>query len=268
MAPAQPIHRVLASERRAALVAVLEGAGRPLSAAEAGAAIGLGPSTTRHHLELLASAGLAERAAERRSTAGRPTILYSIPGPEVTPAAPATPAAEEPDGNDYQRLASVLAFQLSGTADPAGAAREAGRRWIEALDVPRGGEPLEPDEAIAEVLALMGRLGFAPERPAGEDRLELLRCPFEAVAREHRAVVCGVHQGMLEETFARLGGRVDVDGLEPFVRDVPLLCVVALRRAPGTATAATGTSRARDDGRRRRSDRSRPEPERRGTSHG
>lgn len=258
MTPDERVHRVLASESRTALLAALRTAGRPLSAGEAAESIGLGPSTTRHHLDLLASAGLVDRAAERRATAGRPTIRYSIApvversGPGGGPASGSGATATD----DYQRLASVLAGQLSGRADPAGAAREAGRRWTEALDVPRDRQPLEPDAAITEVVELMDRLGFDPERPAGGDRIDLRRCPFEVVAREHRAVVCGVHLGMLEETFERLGGLVSVAELEPFANDEPLLCLVALRRAPDSGTVATDGGDPRDDGRTRTPDRS------------
>ena len=161
------------------------------------------------------------------------------------------PSAEE----SYRRLADVLAGQLSALADPAAAAREAGRRWVEALDAGPRTEagPLGPVEALDAVANLMDRLGFAPDRPVSDDRMLLRRCPFEVVARDHRAVVCGVHAGMLEQTFARFGDAVRVDGLQPFASSDPLLCVVRLRRTgaggigPGTPGQVTRDAAARDN---------------------
>ena len=71
------VHRVLASESRSTLLELLRSSGRPMSVTEAAEAVGLHPSTTRLHLDLLVSAGLVDRAAERRPTAGRPAIRYS-----------------------------------------------------------------------------------------------------------------------------------------------------------------------------------------------
>ena len=283
MSEGQP-PQVLSAESRVELLDALRVAARPVSVAEAAALLGLHPSTARFHLGLLASAGLVDRQTEHLGTAGRPRIRYVARtatgaragsaggGAPVGAGAPlgagvpagstaatgagmsegaAAPVPGPSTEESYRRLADVLAGQLSGLADPAGAAREAGRRWVGALDDAPGtpGRPLAPVDALDTVAGLMDRLGFAPDRPVAGDRLLLRRCPFEAVARDHRAVVCGVHAGMLEQTFARLGDTVRVDGLEPFASSDPLLCVVRLRRmeaggtGPGSpATAAVGAA--------------------------
>ena len=163
---------------------------------------------------------------------GRPALRYREPltPPETDPGtmtASNVPGDAEPSAEDnYLPLASLLAGSLSLEMDPSRAAREAGRRWGHVLEV------TEPDGAadpVGEVVGLMDKLGFAPDRSAGQDEIQLHRCPFEVVAREHRQVVCGVHQGMLEETFARLGGQVGVSALVPFVDTEPLLCVIRLK---------------------------------------
>jgi predicted ArsR family transcriptional regulator len=221
-------HRVLASDSRQALLDALRGAGRPLSVAEAAAVVQLKPSTTRFHLDLLVSAGLVESTSERRATPGRPALRYQeripIDEPNSIGAAVAAAAGED----NYQQLASLLADSMSHGMDPSHAAREAGRRWSHALTVDDAEPAAEP---VAVVVEMMDRLGFAPDRPAAQNEIRLRRCPFEVVAREHRQVVCGVHQGLLEETFARLGGRVGVAELAPFVNNEPLLCVVHLERS-------------------------------------
>jgi predicted ArsR family transcriptional regulator len=232
-------HRVLASDSRQALLDALRGAGRPLSVAEAAAAVKLTPSTTRFHLELLVSAGLVESIVERRSTPGRPALRYqerALPEDQSRTTAAAAAIGED----NYQQLASILAGSMALEMDPFDAAREAGRRWSHLLTV----DDAEPSaEPVAAVVEMMDKLGFAPDRPAAANEIRLRRCPFEVVAREHRQVVCGVHQGLLEETFDRLGGRVHVAELAPFVNNEPLLCVVHLKRSAGRGRARQATIR-------------------------
>jgi len=217
MSDARPPHPVLESATRRELLALLRTTGRPMSVAEAARRVGLQVSTTRLHLDLLASAGLVERTAERRATVGRPRIHYA-----------AARARGRASRDDFEGLAVAMAHQLSSVPDPAEAAREAGRRWTEALDVPADASPATPEAAVQAVVGLMDRLGFEPAAP-DPGRVELRRCPFESIARQERGVVCGIHEGMLVETFRRFGGTVELAGLEPFAVDAPLLCVVHLR---------------------------------------
>ncbi len=225
MSTASAPHPVLAAESRRTLLTLLRQAGRPLSVSDAAERLGLQPSTTRFHLDLLVSAGLVDRSSERRMTAGRRRIRYAAAGP-----------GDEAASRHYEGLAGVLADQLSGTPDPIGAAHEAGRRWTGALGVRSSEVAMVPEAAIETVVELMDHLGFAPERPAGDRRINLRRCPFEAVARQQRGIVCGVHAGMLEETFRRVGGTVEVKGLDAFAVDEPLLCIVHLRTVPAGPT--------------------------------
>jgi predicted ArsR family transcriptional regulator len=200
--------------------------------------VGLQPSTTRFHLDLLVTAGLVECSADRRSAPGRPALRYrerpARPAEQVdAPVAPTRPGALLED--NYQQLAAVLASSMSQDMDPSRAARLAGRRWSHELNID---DPMPAGEPVQAVVDLMDKLGFAPDRPTDRHEIRLRRCPFEVVARDNRQVVCGVHAGMLEETFARLGGPVRVAELAPFVNNEPLLCVVRLKR-----TAARASSR-------------------------
>jgi predicted ArsR family transcriptional regulator len=182
------------------------------------------------------TAGLVTRTVEREARAGRPSLRYA--------AAPPPAAAEGADAGGHddlarlRQLASVLAGHIGEAADPAAAARQAGQRWSEELAGAEGGGALPGVDPVEALASLLDRLGFAPERPR-RDRIWLRRCPFEEVARQHRAVVCGVHQGMLEQTAERLGLDSAGIGLDPFAVDEPLLCVVRL---------ADGTRRADDRG--------------------
>jgi predicted ArsR family transcriptional regulator len=216
---------VLATDRRSGLLAALRDAGRPLSVGEAAAAIGTAESTARFHLSMLVSGGLVTRTPERRASAGRPSWRYFV--------APATNPAGPGEAGRYEQLAEVLAGQLGGTAGAAAAAREAGRRWASAAaGVGPADERMDAARAMAAIADLMDRLGFDPERPVTGGELRLHACPFESVARRHRAVVCGVHLGMLEQSIEALDAGLAVAGLEPFHADDPLTCVARLVAHP------------------------------------
>jgi predicted ArsR family transcriptional regulator len=233
-------HHVLAAQSRVALLDVLRAADHPLTVAEAATAVGVGESTIRFHLSLLVSAGLVTRTSERRASAGRPALRYA-PAPAFAADGDPTIADAGAEPLDrYEQLAGVLAGQLAGSADPVAAARTAGQRWSAEL-MGDGRYTLEAgSDTIATVLSLMGRLGFDPEPGAASGEIRLHTCPFESVARQHRAVVCGVHLGMLEQTVAELGGDVTVESLEPFVNDEPLLCIARLVAARGLASRGDG----------------------------
>ncbi|MFN8629208.1 MAG: MarR family transcriptional regulator [Chloroflexota bacterium] len=229
--PASDISYLLAADSRSALLAALRGSSRPLSVGEAAAAVGISESTARSHLALLVTAGLVTRTVERQPRAGRPSLRYAATGPA---AADDSDATGHDDLAQLRHFASVLAGHIGEGADPAAAARRAGQRWsdelagAEASSTPANADPVEA------LTGLLDRLGFAPEQPR-RDRIWLRRCPFEEVARQHRAVVCGVHQGMLEQSAERLGLDPLEIGLEPFAMDEPLLCVVRLADGAGRA---------------------------------
>jgi len=234
-------HRALAGRSRQALLGALRQAGRPLDAGEAAAAVGLHRNTARVHLDLLWKAGLVRRRPEDRSVQGRPRMLYE-PASRPAHEADAADLAKEPG---YRELAGLLAQQLTQVADLPAEAILAGRRWAAALheqSLPSGS--LSAAEAAAEVTAVLSRLGFSPEQDLSNGQILLHRCPFAEVARESRAVVCGIHLGMLTATAERLNSPLRIAGLDPFVTDDPALCVVRLaiarsrRRRPGLEEAA------------------------------
>jgi predicted ArsR family transcriptional regulator len=211
------------ADSRSVLLDALRAAGRPLTVGEAAEAIGTAESTARFHLSLLVSAGLVEKTPVRSGSAGRPSWLYGLV--PVAPASPASAVSPTP----YQELARVLAAQLDGEAGAAAAAREAGRRWADAVPPAALAPAASPPEALESLAGMLDGLGFAPDAPAG-DEIVLRACPFEAVAREHRAVVCSVHLGLVERAANAIGGGIEVAGLEPFRSERPLACAVQLRR--------------------------------------
>jgi predicted ArsR family transcriptional regulator len=217
-------HRALSSQSRVDLLAALRGADHPLTVTEAAAQVGLHPNTARVHLEHLVEVGLVARRREDRVQPGRPKTLYAAVG-----SARDQDAAE---GEDYKTLASLLARELGATPDAGRAAVEAGRRWAEAerrnlSDAPGSPAPTA-ERAVDDVVRIMDGLGFRPVYDPDGSEILLRRCPFEEVARESRAVVCGVHLGLVEGTLEQLGGAVRVRALESFRQDDPLVCAIRL----------------------------------------
>lgn len=225
-------HRALAGKSRQALLAALQRSGRPMDASEAAAVVGLHRNTARVQLDILCSVGLLRRRVEARSIRGRPRVLY-----EATAAAPDVLGAARSAAGEasYRELAWLLARQLAELADVPDEAIRAGRRWAATLDEqPLPARRLSAGEAAAVVSDLLGRLGFDPEPDLDGGRILLHRCPFAEVARENRAMICGIHLGMVKATAERLDAPLAVIGLDPFVTDEPILCIVRLA-TPGAA---------------------------------
>lgn len=217
-------HRALANESRRELLALLRRQRRPLDASEAAEAIGLQRNTARVHLDVLVTAGLVSRHVEQRDVPGRPRVLY-----EANRGTAASRSVRADAG--YQHLARVLAGQLNEVADAKSEAIRAGRRWAAAFDASTlSVQSTSPDAAVRVVVRILDGLGFEPEAvpKAHPRRILLHHCPFVDVAKESRAVVCGIHLGMIEATLERLDTSVVVDGLDSFVADDPLLCVVRM----------------------------------------
>lgn len=209
-------HPARASSRRRVLD-LLRYAGRPMGLAELSEATGLHPNTLRGHLDLLVDLGHVQRAVERRTTPGRPRVLYAW-------------RDGEPVTNPYRLLATELAAGLATGTDSVAAGRAAGRHWGERLRAQAG---LAPDEApdTDQVVALategLSHLGFTAQTDPLGDRIYLRSCPFEELARTNPSV-CRVHADLLTGLFDELGGGVELEGLDPFVRAD--LCIARLIR--------------------------------------
>ncbi len=215
---------------RGRVLELLRDADGSLTAADVAQRRGLHPSTARFHLDALVEAGLATRDREHAhaTTPGRPTVGYR--------AASGKQASAPSGERRYRLLAEMLASLVAGLVDnPATTAERVGRAW--------GGYLTEPPlpyqrpstaEALARLSELLASLGFDPTvRPgetAGETErarlAELHECPFREVAREHQAVVCSLHLGVIRGALDRMGAPLTADRLEVFPE--PGLCRVHL----------------------------------------
>lgn len=175
-----------------------------------------------------------ERRVVERAEPGRPRLTYTAtPTPD--------PAANR---RNYRFLAEVLASYVSGTAhDPAGAAVETGRTWGHHLtDAPAPFRKTSEQDPVAELLRILGDIGFSPHLAADDPRRILLpHCPFREGAEEQREVICSLHLGLMRGALAEMRAPVTADRLLPFVE--PSLCeahLAPLAPEPGAAVRPAG----------------------------
>ncbi|MGL3149992.1 helix-turn-helix transcriptional regulator [Microbacterium sp. A82] len=178
-------------------------------------ATGLHENTVRGHLERLRADGYIRREQDRAAGRGRPAWRWR---------------AVEPTGlSAYAGLAATLAGALGqASSTPSAAARKAGITWGSQLVADRStsaaGRDSHDAAARALVVDVMREQGFGPEDDGAIVRLHT--CPLLAAAAGNTAVVCAVHEGMVEG-IARANGADLESSLTPFADDGA--CVLRLR---------------------------------------
>jgi predicted ArsR family transcriptional regulator len=219
--PAWSAIGALADPVRRRVYEYVAAAAEPVSREQAASGAEIALHSARFHLERLVAEGLLEVTTRRLTGrsgpgAGRPAKLYRRASRDVAISLP-------PRGYDLvgQVLAAAVQRSLDGAplADSlATEAHEAGLR--DAAEYDGGGSELD---RTADVLA--GR-GFEPA--VGDDGVVLGNCPFDALAREHTTLVCGVNHDYVGGVVEGLGCRETVAELDP----APDRCCVRLRRRP------------------------------------
>jgi predicted ArsR family transcriptional regulator len=189
----------------------------PVSREQAAEGVGVPLHTAKFHLDKLVDSGLL--AVEfRRLTgrtgpgAGRPSKLYRRGDRELSVSLPQ---------RRYDLAGRILAAAVDRAAaeqvpvDAAvrDAARAEGRRAAEQAG----------DEGLAEVLETHG---YEPRRR--DDEMVLANCPFDALVREHTALVCGLNEQFLTGVLDELDGA----GWQACLDPEPGLCCVKLRPGP------------------------------------
>ena len=212
------------SPARARVLEFLQSQADPVGAEHLATVFGQHVNTVRGHLDALVGDGLALRHRQGTSGRGRPAWYYR-----------ANPLNPEPDARvrEYGALAGALAAHLIRTSPtPTHEARIAGVEWGRQIVRDRAMGPTSgPDPTAAarrEVLGILEDLGFAPLDSPGDATVRLRRCPLLDVARRYPAVVCQVHQGLIEGALTQLGDNTGVD-LQPFAE--PDACRLILPHA-------------------------------------
>ncbi len=189
----------------------------PVSVGDLARTLDLHPNTIRFHLDGLVADGQVEPIPGVAVGPGRPPARFRVRR-RMDPNGPA----------NHDLLARLLVGHLATTAaDPAATAAAIGRAWGAGLIAgsESGSEPGGPSraEAVERMVGTLADLGFAPERPSTGTQIRLRHCPFLAMVDAdatgevpERAVVCGVHLGLMDGAFAAMGAPVTVRGVEAF----------------------------------------------------
>jgi predicted ArsR family transcriptional regulator len=209
---------VLADPVRRRLYDAVSVATVPIGREEAAHLAAVPLHTARFHLDKLVDAGLLEVSYARLTGrsgpgAGRPAKLYTRSAAEVTVSLP---------HRSYDLVGGVLAAALERTlsgAPAADALREEARSRGRRLGTSYDGAGDDLDRA-AGALATQG---FEPRRD--DDEVCLHNCPFDALATEHTALVCGVNLDFVTGVLDGLGCTAAEARLQPDAEH----CCVRLR---------------------------------------
>ena len=164
-------------------------------------ATGLHANTVREHVQRLIDAGYVIAETERRTTRGRPRVLYSA----------ATGAGE---------ASSPVAVRRAEAAARRGDLLR--RVYGSNTDAELGADALHQLDALVEDL---NDAGFDPAVDERGLTVDLTPCPHSPAA-DHRGVLCGVHIGLMDSVLAQAGGPLRVDGIAASCD--PTQCVVQL----------------------------------------
>ncbi|MBA2554789.1 MAG: helix-turn-helix domain-containing protein [Geodermatophilaceae bacterium] len=220
----------LAEPARRALYLYVVAQPAPVSRDQAAAGAGLPRHTAKFHLDKLVDEGLLDtefrRLSGRRGPgAGRPSKLYRRSSRQVSVTLPE---------RHYDLAGHILACAVEqATGDGASiqdalgrAAADAGRQIGGEAQHGSSGKPSgrQKLQVVADVLAAHG---YEPR--VDVDTMVLSNCPFDALAKEHTELVCGVNLDLITAAVEELGFPDVTARLDPS----PERCCVVLRRQAG-----------------------------------
>jgi predicted ArsR family transcriptional regulator len=197
----------------------------PISRDQASDALGIARHTAKFHLDKLAEEGLLDvsfkQLSERRGPgAGRPTKLYARSSRQLSVVLPE---------RRYDLAGKLLAAALEDAAaqgsTPADAVRAAGAGWGRSVaDQARAsaGPRPSPDRLLACTCQALTENGYEPHHTGGS--VVLRNCPFDALAREHTELVCGMNLAIMVAVTEDLQEIALAARLEP----APDRCCVVL----------------------------------------
>ena len=197
----------------------------PVSRDQASDALGIARHTAKFHLEKLAEEGLLDisfkRLSQRRGPgAGRPTKLYARSSRQLSVILPE---------RRYDLAGELLATAIDDAAEqgttPAEALKAAGAGWGRSLaDQARAsaGPRPSPDRLLACTCQALTENGYEPDLTGGS--VVLRNCPFDALAREHTELVCGMNLAIMAAVTEQLHETALAARLEP----APDRCCVVL----------------------------------------
>lgn len=209
--PRLELFKVLGDNTRYAIYLELARSPRPLATAEIAATLGLHANTVRPQLEKMREVGLLDVEVDGRGGVGRPQHRYAL-------AADAPSLGLEPA---LFPLATKVLLRVAATAGLGAAeAIEAARE----LALSQPGSAIPSRSCVDLVSHQLAELGFDPAVVApeistanpthaggmdgtdgttvSEVTLMFGHCPFRELAEANPALICGLHQGLVEAMVA------------------------------------------------------------------
>jgi predicted ArsR family transcriptional regulator len=188
----------------------------PISRDQASDALGIARHTAKFHLDKLAEEGLLDisfkRLSERRGPgAGRPTKLYARSSRQLSVILP-------------ERRYDLAGHLLAGAIDDAGAqgttvadalgdtAASWGRGIAQQARAAAGPRP-SAERLVACTCQALTENGY--EAQCTDGTIVLRNCPFDALAREHTELVCGMNLAIMTAVTEQLQETVLAARLEP-----------------------------------------------------
>ncbi|MGF3057124.1 helix-turn-helix transcriptional regulator [Microbacterium sp. YY-01] len=180
MATVKPTYGPISSYSRVHILHLVQ-TQSPRTIAELCAATGLHANTVREHVQRLIDGGYIIQETERRTTRGRPRILYS--------AATGKPEASSPIAREK-----------------AAAAARRGEMLRRALPETAGSLNAEESRQLDALIEHYEESGFEPVINEEQLTVELTPCPHAAALPEHRPMLCQVHLGLMQGVLAQARG--------------------------------------------------------------
>lgn len=213
----------LADETRRALYEYVVAQPDAVGREEAATALSVAPHNVKFHLDRLVDEGLLVTEFRRLSGrsgpgAGRPSKLYRRAPRDFAVSLPA---------RRYDLVGEILADAVAQAASGAelddaldASAREEG--------VAVGSAAATESADLAALSRVLGSQGYEPRLEG--DAVVLSNCPFDALARKHTALVCGLNQTFVQGVADGLG----CEGVEARLEPEDGQCCVKAHR-PGSS---------------------------------
>jgi predicted ArsR family transcriptional regulator len=197
----------------------------PVGRDQASDALGIARHTAKFHLDKLAEEGLLDtsfkRLSERRGPgAGRPTKLYARSSRQLSVILP-----ERRYDLAGQLLASAIEAATAQGINPADALQAVAAGWgrnvADHARATAGSRP-SPERLLGCTCQALTEHGYEPQHSEGT--IVMRNCPFDALAREHTELVCGMNLAIMAVVTEQLHEIALAARLEP----APDRCCVVL----------------------------------------
>lgn len=218
----QTIGRIaaLADPVRRALYFFVARAPGAVSRDQAARGVAIARPLAAFHLDKLVTQGLLEvsfrRLTKRRGPgAGRPAKLYRRARQQIDVSLPP---------RQYELAARLFAATLAAAAPVTTRTRL--RRSARTLGTALGRDARSRAGRRPPLTTFLQECGYEP-LPAEDGTIRLHNCPFDALARDYRPLMCGANQALLAGVVQGLG----LTRCEAVLDPQPGMCCVALKRA-------------------------------------